>query len=190
MKIFNNAHLTGTVLAAVACASLIGCNRNADREVMNDRSVTSTTQSSSGYTTQDTASNTTIAADDSAASSAAAASHARVHARPALTTEDDSYFYDSELATKDSGMIDPSQNAGAVDATHDFDSVSGSVSGTTQAPMTYREDGLSPFAQEPFSRIPATVGSGQLTGEDKSTTILDGPSLFQDPSALGRDLIK
>lgn len=103
------------------------------------------------------------------------------------TTEDDSYFYDSDLATTDSGMLDPSQGIGSVDASQDFDDT---VSATTSSAGAYmREDGLSPFFHEPDSRMPIQIGSGQLTGEDKSTTILEGPSLFQDPSALGRDLV-
>lgn len=64
------------------------------------------------------------------------------------------------------------------------------VSGSTQGALPVRETGLSPFFHEPNSRLPVQIGSGQMTGEDKSTTILEGPSLFQDPAALGRDLVR
>lgn len=46
----------------------------------------------------------------------------------------------------------------------------------------WRETGLSPFSQKPASRMPTQIGSGQLTGEDRSTTIFNGPGLFQDPA--------
>lgn len=98
----------------------------------------------------------------------------------AAHSDDDDYVYDSDFAeTRDLGTMD------VTDQYRDKET----VSGVTQAPTFYREDGLSPFAQEPNSRMPKQIGSGQMTGEDKSTTVLEGPSLFQDPSALGRDLI-
>lgn len=206
--------LAGAALALLACASFAGCSRYEDGRAISNPSVATT------EATQETASNMTVAADDTPKIEVKPAkenlkhkakkSHKKSMSRDAsiskrrlspvvkahkpdktdAVVDDNSYFYDSELARTDADMINPSENgtpAGAVDARRDFDET---VSGTTQAPMNFREDGLSPFAQEPFSRIPATIGSGQLTGKDKSTTFLDGPSLFQDPSALGRELTK
>jgi hypothetical protein len=199
MKFFDNVHLTGAVLAVLACGSVIGCSRNSDSDVMNDRTLMApapTTESSTYSTThsvielptQEPTYRTTHKTTYKAASKAKVAVQRRTPRRaPAVAAKpDDSYFYESELMTNDPDVVDPSQERGAVDATRDFDS----VSGTTRAPITYSEGGLSPFAQEPFSRFPTTIGSGQLTGEDKSTTIFDEPGLFQDPSALGRELMK
>jgi hypothetical protein len=102
----------------------------------------------------------------------------------AAHSDDDVYVYDSDFAeTEDVGPMD------AIEPYQDPYRNDETISGVTRAPTFYREDGLSPFAQEPNSRMPKQIGSGQLTGEDKSTTVLEGPSLFQDPSALGRDLI-
>ena len=95
------------------------------------------------------------------------------------TNSDDDFSYDNDVAVTETESMDVS------DQYHDE-----TLSGSTMAPETYRETGLSPFAQEPNSRMPKQIGSGQLTGEDKSTTVLEGPSLFQDPAALGRDLIR
>jgi hypothetical protein len=206
MKLFNTNHLTGTVLAVLACASFIGCTRAQDRSVLNTSPAIDTTQA--------TASNMTLAADDTANEATAAPSEmpqdtsassptksskhskakhkakkhshkkmdneavvAPAHTNTVVSTDQDSYFYDSDSVVT---------NTKSVDATEDYKET---TSGTTHASMDERETGLSPFAQEPNSRFPETIGSGQLTGEDKSTTIFDRPSLFQDPSALGRELI-
>lgn len=231
MKIFTNMnHLTGSVLAVLACASFVGCSRNNDATVMNDRNVPveTTTSASSVDTSSDTSSGTTLAANettpatldntgsvppapaDEAAMGAPASNesaapkkaakhskgkhkakkHHKAHsAAIEASPVQDAYVYDSTIDTSDEAMIGTDRDLAAVDASQDY-SDEGTESGvTTNAPMSYYETGLSPFAQEPGSRIPTQIGSGQLTGEDRSTTVLDGPSLFQDPSALGRDIV-
>lgn len=205
MKIYSNTkHLTGAVLATLACASFVGCTRTADREVMNsvpDQTTMSGTSSGTTVAANDeSAPPTTMdntgavppaAADESAMKSESSTTTKstkhmkskhkaeRVHKKhsagvaPAPALDEDAYAYRDDDATN-----------GALVSPDDDDT----VSATTMAP-SWGETGLSPFAQEPGSRIPTQIGSGQITGEDKSTTILDGPSLFQDPAALGRSLL-
>jgi|GEM_PF-6021033 len=246
MKIFNNTnHLTGTVLATLACVAFVGCTKSYDRGGTTSDTTTRMNTTTSApvvdTSTQSTASNTTVAADDTpktmdntgevppaaadagapAAENSAtsttttekkttkhmkhkakkahrkAAKDAAIvtHPEPSVANEDrydrsydyshDHDAYDRDARDRDAHDRDAYDHDAAVSDRYD-----NTVSGTTVAPDVYRETGLSPFAQEPNSRIPAQIGSGQLTGEDKSTTVLEGPNLFQDPSALGRDLIK
>lgn len=215
MKIFNNTnHLTKTVLAVIAGVAFVGCTNSSDRAVTTDTTTTTTTSNTTLAAddtpkTLDTTGEVPPAAADQGASStdtstktetkttkhmkhkakkahkkAKEAAAVWVPSEPVVSNQrqDDSYYYNSE---------DMAQSNGSTDVSEQYDDAySSTYSGMTTAPDVYRETGLSPFAQEPNSRIPAQIGSGQLTGEDKSTTILEGPSLFQDPSALGRDLIR
>lgn len=231
MKIFNNTtHLTGAVIATLACASLIGCSRDNDRVVVRDASVPPLATSNNTYANNETTSNTTIAANEEAAppamdesmpadssSANSAASTSTTSTTTRTETRKAKHGKAKHKAKKhrkhDSAMIDHSQDqvrapiiennnnvydstrdrdVAAVDATQDYrNDNKGTESGvTSNSPVSYYENGLSPFAQEPASRIPTQIGSGQMTGEDRSTTILDGPSLFQDPSALGRNIVR
>ena len=104
--------------------------------------------------------------------------------RQALAPQDRAVIYDEPVVAT---TTTDTQNNAAVNARSDYDDT---VSATTMAAPEWRETGLSPFAQEPASRIPAQIGTGQITGEDRSATIFDKSGFFADPAAQERDLIK
>jgi hypothetical protein len=219
MKLFNNSKLTSTVLTALACVAFVGCSDSATRDTSSrmDSTVSNTTIAADDTpkTLDTTGSVPPAAADTSAASESATSTrestatttdskaaakrnakkahrrnHSARHAHAKRSHEvalnrDDARVYDNNTYNND--VVTTDNNTNTMDVSHQDDIQT--TSGVTTAPDTYRETGLSPFAQEPNSRMPIQIGSGQLTGEDKSTTVLEGPSLFQDPSALGRELI-
>lgn len=189
-------------------AGAAGCNRTADESVMRDETIVTET------TTSDTTSGTTSANDpatqpetlantgavpptDATMNGANETSAAETKSKKTTTkkhhgkkhhkahkdgawndrrSEDvDVYVYeDNSALTPEDEMV--------------FGTEDDTVSGTTVGASTAAIDtGLSPFTQEPASRIPLQIGSGQITGKDKSVSSLEGASLFQDPSASERD---
>ncbi len=216
MKSFNNAnHLTKTTLAALACVAFVGCTDPKERVETTSTTSSTTAPADSTYSnttiaaddtpkTLDTTGAVPPAPADTATGSEMSESSTTTETKttkkmkhkakkahkkhsawvaPAPAKDDVAVFEEEDTVYGPGYVVDDS-----MDVSDQYENET--VSATTMAPETYRETGLSPFAQEPNSRMPKQIGSGQLTGEDKSTTILEGPSLFQDPSALGRDLIR
>jgi hypothetical protein len=92
----------------------------------------------------------------------------------------DEYVYeDNSVLTDDNAVY------GQTDIFTEDETVSGTTLGASTA--AYDDGGLSPFAQEPTSRIGANIGSNQITGKDKSISSLEDASVFQDPIAQERD---
>ncbi len=218
MKNFNTTLLTRTALAALACASFAACSRNADQTyVSRDRSLLAPPLASNDTASNTTFSNTTVAANDEsmpAADTSAPAvgpddsatktdssttttkttkhtkskhkakKHHAKHGSAMAAPRDRAVIYDEPAVAT---TTTETQINGSVDARRDYDDT---ISATTMAAPGWRETGLSPFAQEPASRIPAQIGSGQITGEDRSATLFDKSGPFADPAAVERSLIQ
>lgn len=198
--------ILGSMVMAAFFAGAVGCNRTADESVIRNDSYTTETTTSGTTTANDPA----TAPDTLANTGAVPPTDATMNEAGTTTTETKTT---KKATKKHHGKKHKAKSAhgdGAWNERRDTDVyvyddnsaivrdeddlvlgddlyVDETVSGTTLGASTYYNGSLSPFAQEPASRIPLQIGSGQITGKDKSVSALEGASLFQDPSASERD---
>ncbi|RYZ68769.1 MAG: hypothetical protein EOP05_15880, partial [Proteobacteria bacterium] len=208
-----NKQILGSMVMAAFFAGAVGCNRTADESVIrNDTIVTETTADTvSGVTsandpaTSPETLNTTGAVPPIEASQTSSKVDTTTDTTTTETTKKSSKKHQGKKhkKTHDGAWISPSDQRRSSQANIDQyamddnsaliaedDLVLGqddfyaddTVSGMTMGADAYRS-GLSPFIQEPASRLPLQIGSTSITGKDKSVSSLEGPSLFQEATA-------
>lgn len=205
--------ILGSVVMAAFFAGSVGCNRTGDESIMRDETIV-TESTSSGTTTAndpatspDTLANTGAVPPTDATMTKEESTTDKKMSKKTTTKKHhekkhhgdhkehhkdhkDGAWNDSR--SRDTDVYVYEDNRAVIENEDDLifgeDSYD-TVSGTTLGASTSNVDlgGLSPFAQEPASRIPLQIGSGQMTGKDKSVSSVEGASLFQEPSASERD---